>query len=722
MTITTSRRGFLGGAAAAALVVGVRPDGVFAAGQDGTMFNPFVRITSDGRVTAIVKHFEMGQGPATGLTTLIAEELGVTMDQIDYEFAPSDATKYNNLFFGPMQGTGGSTAMANSFTQYREAGAVARDMLIAAAANEWGVGEDELTLEDGLISGVGRSASLGEFVAVAAQGQTPVGTFLKDPSEFRLIGNPNVRRKDTGPKITGAAKFAMDVQLPGQMVVVIARPPRLGGTVAGMDDSAAREVKGFLRSAVLPGKAGVAVYADGTWAAFQARDALRIDWDFSAAEGRDSDRIRQELIAAIGADADYDVEGDRVEVAARINSAARIVEKTFYLPMLAHAPMEPLTCTIEPDGTGGVILHDGCQSQTGAHFALASVLQLPPGKIQINTMFAGGSFGRRANPTSDYQVEAAMAFAMTDRSRPVKLVWSREDDITGGYYRPAVAHRVRVGLDGAGDIVGWDHRVAAQSIMKGTPFEAFAVQDGVDGSSVEGVTENPYRIPGHYIGLTDVEKATSTLWWRSVGHSHTAFVMESMMDIAAEAAGRNPVEFRLKLLEGGDRDQARLAGVLKLAADRSGFGNAPAGHAQGIAVHKSFNSYVAQVAEISGNAVDGVRIERVTCAVDCGIAVNPDIVKAQMESGIGYGIGHTIRNEITLTEGAVDQSNFPDYEPLRMRDIAVIDVHVVKSTQPPTGVGEPGTPPAAPALANAVAAAGHRVTQLPMANHGVAFV
>ncbi|MEX0308076.1 MAG: molybdopterin cofactor-binding domain-containing protein [Ruegeria sp.] len=724
MTLNPSRRGFLKGAAAAATVlyVGTRPNGSLAAGSAPAQLNPFVKIDADGTVTAIVKHFEKGQGPATGLTTLIAEELGVSMEDIQYEFAPSDPSSYNNLAFGSIQGTGGSTAMANSFLQYRQAGAAAREMLIAAAAQDWGVAPDTLVIEDSVIKGVGRSAPLSDFVGAAAQLQAPAEPRLKDASEFRLIGNPLVRRKDSPSKSNGTAKFAMDLHLPNQMVVVIARSPRMGGVAVDFDDTEAKGLKGYIRAAVLPNKAGVAVYAEDTWSALQARETISVDWDFSAAENRSSDQIRDELIDAVNTDPQYNVTGaDQNATTALIDAAAKVVEQTFYFPLLAHAPMEPLTCTIEADQDGGVTLHDGAQMPTGPHMAMAEIFQLPMEKIRINTMFAGGSFGRRATPTADYQVEAALAFAMTDRSRPVKLVWSREDDITGGYYRPAVAHRVRVGLDGEGNIAGWDHRIAAQSIIKGTAFEPMLVHDGVDHSSVEGVTENPYQIPGQFIGLSDVAKATTVLWWRSVGHTHTAYVMESMIDEAAQVTGRDPVEFRMALLQGGGKDQDRLAVVLKLAAEKGNWGNAPEGRSQGIAVHKSFGSYAAEVVEISGTAEDSVRIEKVTCAVDCGLAVNPDVIKAQMEGGIGYGIGHVMRDEITLTEGAVDQSNFPDYEPLRIGDIAAIDVHIVASAEPPTGVGEPGTPPSAPALANAIAQHGPRITQLPMNTSGVEF-
>ena len=724
MTINTSRRGFLQGAAAASavLLVGVRPDGAVAAGgSDATMLNPFVRISADGRVTAIVKHFEKGQGPATGLTTLIAEEVGVTMDQIDYDFAPSNPEVYNNLAFGPFQGTGGSTAMANSYMQYRQAGAAARSLLIEAAAQEWGVDAGSLSITDGVVSGAGKSAPLGDFVATAATLDAPAEPNLKDPSEFTLIGNPDIRRKDTPPKVNGTAIYAMDLHLDNQMVVVIARAPRMGATVASFDDADAKGIKGFIQAMTLPNKAGVAVYAEHTWAAFQARNALSVEWDFSAAESRSSDQIREELIAAVNADPEYSVnKADQAEVAVRIDGAAQVLEETYYFPLLAHAPMETLACTIEPLADGGIILHDGAQIPTGPHMALSQILELPMEKVQIKTMFAGGSFGRRATPEADYQVEAGLAFAITDRTRPVKLVWSREDDIRGGYYRPAVAHRVRVGLDADGQIVGWDHRIAAQSIMKGTAFEGMMVHDGVDHSSVEGVPDSPYQIPGQFVGLTDVAKATSVLWWRSVGHTHTAYVMETMMDMAAQAAGRDAVEFRLSLLEGGGADQARLAGVLKLAAEKGAWGNAPEGRHQGIAVHKSFGSYAAQVVEISGGA-DDVTIEKVTCAIDCGLAVNPDVIKAQMEGGIGYGLGHAMRNEVTLTEGEVDQYNFPDYEPLRIGDIGAIEVHIMPSAEAPTGVGEPGTPPAAPALANAIAASGPRITTLPMNANGASF-
>ncbi|WP_170604417.1 xanthine dehydrogenase family protein molybdopterin-binding subunit [Ruegeria arenilitoris] len=724
MTVKLSRRGFLQTAAAAGAVlyVGTSANGTMAASSSAdAMLNPFVKIDSNGNVVAIVKHFEKGQGPATGLTSLIAEELGVRMDQIDYEFAPSDPNVYNNTLFGPFQGTGGSTAISNSWVQYRTAGAGAREVLIRAAAEAWGVETTALDIQGGVISGSSNSAPLGEFVAAASALAPSESPRLRDPSEWKIIGNEATRRKDSPIKVNGTAKFAMDVQLDNQMVVMVKRTPQQGGKVIGFDDTGSRDVKGFIMAQTLPTKHGVAVYAENTWAAMQAREALNVDWDMSAAETRSSQEIRDEILAALDNAPVYNVnKADQSAVTAAVEGAATIVEKTFYFPLLAHAPMEPINCTIEQTADGDIVLHDGAQMPTGPHMAYQQIFGLPAEKIHIKTMLAGGSFGRRATPDADYQVEAALAFSMTDRSRPVKLVWDREDDIRGGYYRPAVGHKVRVGMDADGKIVGWEHQVAGQSIMKGTAFEAFAVRDGVDHSTVEGVTENPYIIPSMAIGLTDTEKATSVLWWRSVGHTHTGYVMEVMMDMAAKAAGIDPVVFRLGYLAGG-KDQQRKAAVLRLAAEKGNWGKLADGNVQGIAVHKSFGSYVAEVVEISGNLDDGIQIEKVTAAVDCGIAVNPDVIKAQVEGGIGYGIGHAMRDQITLDQGSVEQSNFPDYEPLRISDIKSIETHIISSTEAPTGIGEPGTPPSAPALANAIAQLDLRVSELPMNENGVAF-
>ncbi|MEM7427362.1 MAG: molybdopterin cofactor-binding domain-containing protein, partial [Pseudomonadota bacterium] len=457
MKAPSTRRGFLqgsGAAVAASLFVGFAPNATLAASNASADFNPFVRIGSDGRVAVIVKHVEMGQGPSTGLPTLVAEELGVEMDQVDYEFAPSNPALYNNLSYGPFQGTGGSSSMSNSFMQYRTAGAAAREMLIRAAAESWGVSPESLALERGRVTGAGRSAPISALVAVASGLGAPAKPKLKPISAFKLIGKEGVARLDSAIKSNGEAKFGMDLHLPGHMVVVIARAPSRGGLATGFNASEARKVKGFINAAVLPNKAGIAVYAENTWAAFKAREALQVRWDLSNAESRSSKDIREEIMTALDAEPEFNILASEPS---GMSGAKTVLEKIFYFPLLAHAPMEPLNCTIEATADGGIRLHDGCQLPSGVHAALAQVLRLPMEKIEINTLLTGGSFGRRATPNADYQVEAALAFAMTDRSRPIKLVWSREDDLRGGFYRPAFGHKVRVGLDAAGKIVGWDH-------------------------------------------------------------------------------------------------------------------------------------------------------------------------------------------------------------------------------------------------------------------------
>lgn len=726
MTHDVTRRGFLRAAAVAgaALVVGFRPEGGLATelGTTGAL-NPFVKIAPDGTVTVVIKHFEMGQGTTTGLATLVAEELDADWTQVGFEYAPSDNSRYANLLFG-VQGTGGSTAMANSFLQYRQAGAAARAVLVQAAADAWGRDPETLTVRDGVISDGTNAAGFGEMIAAAAALPLPAEPVLKGPAEFRLIGRDHLPRKDTPDKINGTGRFAMDVHLPGMVVAVILRSPKFGGVLTGFDASGAEGLPGFRAAMALPNNAGVAVYGDTTWAAFQARDAITAEWDFSSAETRSSDAINAALLELVRADPVHTAREAEapVEMAAALADAAQIVEAEFLLPPLAHAPMEPLTCTIEPVA-GGVRVHDGCQFPAVAHPTIAGILELDPAQVEINTLYAGGSFGRRGNQAADYHVEAALAYALMGGEVPVKLVWSREDDLRGGYYRPAAAHRARIGIAPDGSVVGWDHRVATKSIFKGTAMAEWVVHGGVDHSSVEGVSDTVYRLPALAVGLSDFETPMPVLWWRSVGHSHTGYVMESLIDMAASAAGRDPVEFRLGLLPGETPDQMRLAGVLRRVAEAADWGTPlPEGWGRGVAAHKSFGSFVAEVAEVSQTEDGSIRIERVVCAVDCGVPVNPDVIRAQMEGGIGYGIGAVMRNAITMTDGDVDQWNFPDYEPLRIGDIGKIEVHIIASIEPPTGVGEPGLPPAGAALANAIAAAtGQRITRLPLAENGISF-
>ncbi len=722
MGMQATRRGFLAGSAAAALVIGFTPKGLLAAGgAESLEVNPFVTIDSDGAVTVVVKHVEMGQGPATGLPTLVAEDLDADWQQVKVAFAPSDNARYANLAFGG-QGTGGSTAMANSYMQYRQAGAAARDLLVRAAAETWGIDPAEVQVEEGVVSAGTRKLGFGELIETA-RGLTPnAEPKLKESKQFRLIGNPKLPRKDSHEKTNGEAIYAMDVKVPGMVTAVVKRAPRFGATLVTFDATAAAAVKGFLEARALPSAAGIAVYAKNTWAAIQARDAISAEWDFSTAERRSSDQLLADHLTLLEQPEHLARPGsDFAATAAAIDSAETIIEAEFRFPFLAHAPMEPLVCVIEPTAKG-VRVHDGSQFPAITHPTVAAILGLEMDQVEIETVYAGGSFGRRATPTSDYQAEAAMAFASIGGETPVKLLWTREDDLAGGYYRPMAAHRARVGIDAAGNIVGWDHRIATKPIMKGTPLESVLVHGGVDHTSIEGVADSHYALPAFSVGLSDAEMTVPVLWWRSVGHTHNAYAMEVLVDLAAEAAGKDPLAYRLELLEGTDKDRQRLAGVLTLAAEKGDWGKPlPEGWGRGLAVHKSFGSYVAEVVEVS-QSDDLVKIERVTCAVDCGLAVNPDVIEAQMEGGIGFGLGAAMRNEITLAEGEVEQFNFPDYEPLRMADVGAIEVHIVPSSEAPSGVGEPGVPPAAPALANAIrAASGKKAMQLPMIRSGIDF-
>lgn len=732
MKTPMNRRDFLKttGALGASLVVGFNASGALAATETtaatatmaGTAFNPFVKIDDNGAVTVLTKHFEMGQGTTTGLTTLVAEEMDLDWSQVKVAFAPSH-DDYKNLAFGG-QGTGGSTAMGNSFTQYRQAGAAARDMLVRAAAEAWGVDAASVSMSEGMLSAGDNKGSIADFVKAAAA-LTPVAEpALKTASDFKLIGKDKLARKDSLSKTTGTATFAMDVKVPNMVFATILRSPKFGGTLKSFDAGNASSVNGFVDAKALPNKAGVAVYANSTWAAIKARKSITAEWDDSNADARGSAEMLSDYTAMLNADPTYDVtgKGDLAATEEAASSAEKSVTADFIFPLLAHAPMEPLNCVIEPTEDGGLRLHDGCQFPMITHPTLAAIAELPPEKVEIETYYAGGSFGRRANGNSDYHVEAIMAYLALGGSKAVKLVWTREDDLAGGYYRPMFAQRATISIGDDGKVAAWAQRTVAQSIFKGGPLESIAVHNGVDHFSVEGVVDTPYQLPMS-IGLTDYESPMPVLWWRSVGHSQSGYTMEVLMDMAAEAAGADPVEFRLAHLDESVDDQARFAGVLKLAAEKAGWdGKLMKGKGRGVAVHKSFNTYVAQVMDVSVNDKGAVSIDKVTCAVDCGVAVNPDVIRAQMEGSIGYGLGAVMRNQITMTDGVVDQKNFPDYEPLRITDMPEIDVHIAESDLAPSGVGEPGLPPAGAALANAIyAATGKRITRLPLASNGVTF-
>lgn len=716
--VNLSRRAFLqrGLAAGAGLTLGLylpRTDAAAAPARapSGDAFSPnaFVRIGTDDRVTVVVKHLEMGQGTFTGLPTLVAEELDARWDQVVAEGAPADASRYNNLFWGSAQGTGGSTSIANSWEQLRRAGATARRMLIEAAAERWGVDPAEIRVRDGMLTHPsGRRAAFGDLASAAGRLAVPDDVKLKDPSAFRLIGNPALPRKDNADKITGRALFTQDIQRPAMLTAVVAHPPRFGARLQSFDAEAARAIAGVEQVVAIPG--GVAVLGTDFWSAQRGREALEktITWYDSDAFKLGSDQILaqyRDLAQEPGAVAREEGDTERA-----LQEAAQVIEAEFQVPFLAHAAMEPLDCVILPEADGVRVLN-GEQFQTGDQAAVAGVLGLEPAQVRIEMLFAGGSFGRRANPSSDYLVEAAEVFKAAGRKHPIKLQWTREDDTRGGWYRPLYLHRLRAGLDEQGRPSAWEHRIIGQSIAAGTAFESQMVSDGVDRTSVEGAKDLPYRIPNLRIDLHSPRLGVPVQWWRSVGSSHNAFAVECLIDELAAAAGADPVEYRMALLA----DHPRHREVLKLASEKAGWGTPLGqGRGRGVAVHESFNSYVAQVAEVSVKG-DTFRVDRVVIAVDCGIAVNPDVVKAQMEGGMGFGLSAALLSELTLEDGRVVESNFDDYRVLRIDQMPAVEVHIVPSAAAPTGVGEPATPVIAPAVANALAAVtGRRLYRLPL--------
>ncbi|MEX2150205.1 MAG: xanthine dehydrogenase family protein molybdopterin-binding subunit [Steroidobacteraceae bacterium] len=677
--------------------------------------NAFIRISPDNTVTVIVKHLEMGQGTYTGLPTLVAEELDADWSQIRAEGAPADSKQYNNVFWGEVQGTGGSTALANSYEQLRQAGATARAMLVAAAAEKWQVPVSAIRVDRGLVSTGGKRATFGELAADAANQAVPSDVKLKDPKDFVLIGKPAVRT-DARAKSNGTAIFTQDVKLPGMLTAVVLHPPRFGAKLKTFDATKAKQVKGVEQVVAFstPATNGVAVLAKDYWSAKTGRDALTAEWEESTAFRLGSAEIMNDYKSLAGkpglsARKDGDVD-------AALKGAAKTLEAAYEFPYLAHASMEPMNCVVKLDGNGCEIWN-GEQFQTVDQAAVAKLLGVEPGRVRINQLYAGGSFGRRANPHSDYLLEAAAIAKAANGSAPVKLVWGREDDMRAGYYRPMYYHTLKAGLDAQGNLVAWKHVIVGQSILAGTAFESFAVKDGIDASSVEGAANLPYAIPNLAVELHTPTIGVPVQWWRAVGSTHTAYATESFLDEVAREAKKDPFELRRSLLDKHPRHRA----VLELAAQKAGWGSPKEGVSRGIAVHESFSTYVAQVVEVSGTDA-GVKIERVVCAVDCGVAVNPNIIAMQMESGIGYGLSAALTGAITLKDGVVQQSNFHDYPVLRMNQMPPIEVFIVPSAEKPTGVGEPGTPVIAPALANAILAMqGKPVRTLPMFSQGVTF-
>ncbi|MDB5968227.1 MAG: xanthine dehydrogenase family protein molybdopterin-binding subunit [Hydrocarboniphaga sp.] len=711
-----NRRDFLKSSAAAGLVFGLQlplAKKAFAADAVGEVPpgqfapNAFIRIAPDNTVTLVIKHHEMGQGATTGLATILCEELDADLPAVKVEYAPSNAALYKNLAFGA-QGTGGSTAIANSWEQLRKAGATGRAMLVSAAAKRWNVSPASITVSKGVVSSGSHKATFGELANDAATQPVPADVPLKDPKNFVLVGKKETRRLDSQAKCTGTAIYTIDVKLPGLLTAVIARPPAFGVKLVSFDAASAKAVKGVTDVVEVP--EGVAIVATGMWPALQGRRALKIQWDGSAGKlntaGLYSDYLK---IAEAGVGA-ATITRDK-NTAAQMKKAVTTVEAVYEFPYLAHAPMEPLNCV--------AWLHDGMLETWGAHqfpsfdhmFA-AQAAGLPVEKVKLNSLISGGSFGRRANAASDFTVEAVNVAKAIGRPVPVRVQRTREDDMRAGWYRPLYVHTVKTGLDARGELLAWQHAIVGQSIMAGTPMAA-TVKNGNDASSTEGVWPTPYKIPAMSADLYSPVQDVRPLWWRSVGNTHTAYVMETMLDELATLARQDPVAYRLKLLA----DEPRMAGVIKLAADKAGWNTPmPAGKARGVASHFSFDTYVAQVAEVSLKPNGQPKVERVVVAVDCGVAVNPDQIAAQMEGCVGFALAAALYGELDIENGAVKQSNYHDFRVLRIDEMPKVEVYIADSQHAPTGVGEPGVPPLAPAVANALAKlTGTRVRRLPLA-------
>ncbi|MBO0662187.1 xanthine dehydrogenase family protein molybdopterin-binding subunit [Jiella sp. MQZ9-1] len=715
-TIRPSRRAFLAGTglvigvtllapnARAALIQGAKEG---AEGQQADL-NAFVRVAPDNTVTVLSKHIEFGQGPYTGLTTLVAEELDADWSQMRVAAAPANQELYKNLAFG-LQGTGGSTSIANSYGQMRKAGATAKAMLVAAAAKDWNVSADEITVVKGRIrhEKSGKESGFGAFADKAAKTEPPKDVALKDPKNFTLIGQDR-HKLDTDDKTDGKAVFTLDVLADDMLIAMVAHADHFGATVKAVDDSAARAIKGVVDVKPIP--QGVAVFAEDTFTALKARAALKIDWDLSKAETRSSQQIVDDYRAemkgkGLKAANKGDVDG------ALASEGITSLDTEIVFPFLAHAPMEPLDAVLIRAADGSIDCYNGSQFPGQDQKAIADICGVDPSKVRINMQLAGGSFGRRAQFGSPYMREAAAAFKASGMTRPVKHMWTREDDIRGGFYRPIYVHSIKGAVDKTGAIVGWDQKIAGQSIMG---------KDELDETTVEGASDMPYAIDNLRVVAYQTKLGVPVLWWRSVGHTHTAFAVETFLDRLLERAGKDPVEGRLALL----KDSPRHLGVLKKVAEMADWGHAalPDGHQRGVAVHKSFNTYVAEIVEASLDDTGLPKVQKVWCAVDCGVAVNPNIIKAQMEGGIGYGLGAILFDAIDLTDGgAVVQSNFNDYRSLRITEMPHVEVAIIPSSEAPTGVGEPGVPPIGPAVANAWRRlTGRPVQRLPLSRDLVA--
>jgi isoquinoline 1-oxidoreductase subunit beta len=700
-TVKVNRRGFLqvGASATAGLLVGFYlPERSKLAAQANAAplkMNAWVHIALDDTVTFMIHKVEMGQGTVTSLSQLLAEELECDWGKFRTEFPPVDKA------FGPMQGVVGSQSIRTSWDPLRKAGATAREMLVEAAAQNWGVDKSKCRAESGFVINTTNNARLsyGKLADAAAKLPVPTNVALKDPKLFRIAGK-SVKRLDTPAKVTGRTQFGIDARLPGMVYAAVARCPVFGGKVASFDDTKAKAFPGVKR--VVPVSRGVAVVADNTWSAIQGTRLLEIKWDEGANATQTSANISK-IFAERAQKPGVEI-SKAGDAAAGLAGAAKKVEAVYEAPFLAHATMEPMNCTAH-------VQADSCdvwastQMQTFAQAAAAQVTGLPPEKVRIHSQFMGGGFGRRG--MSDFVSEAVEVSKAI--GAPVKVTWSREDDMHHDNYRPAAYSRFTAGLDRDGWPVAWTNRIVSPSITNsstGTP-----PRNGIDRTSTEGAHDMGYGIPNKLVDYHWTEVGIPVTYWRAVGYTQNTFFVESFMDELAAAGGKDPVELRRRLLA----ENPRLLGVLELAAQKADWGKTPpAGRFRGIAVVNNVGSYTAQVAEISVNQ-GKVRVHRVVCAVDCGHVVNPAIVEQQIRSAIVYGLTAALKGSITIARGRVEQANFNQYDMLRIDEAPVVEVHIVPSTENPGGIGEAGVPAIAPAVCNAVyKATGKRVRRLPI--------
>jgi isoquinoline 1-oxidoreductase beta subunit len=726
-----TRRDFVKAAAAvgAGLTLAVYLDGCAdgAPPPQAGAFAPdaFLRIAPDGAVTVVVGRSEMGQGASTGLAMIVAEELDADWPRVGFVQGPAARAYYIALPSSPLpvQITGASTSIRNSWKAMRRAGATARAMLVASAASRWGVPASECRTDAGTVrhEGSGRTLEYGALVADAAALDMPRDVPLKDPKDFRLIGR-RLDRLDNPDKVRGAATFGIDVRVPGMAYASVERSPVFGGQVATVEgEAAARAVPGVLQVVRLEDR--VAVVAEHYWQAVKGRRALTITWEEGAAAGLDSAGIHTQLGALLDAPEGKPARrvGDADEV---LSTVGEPITARYDAPYLAHTTMEPMNCT--------AWVHDGLvevwaptQFQMGPWFVngggargvAADAGGVSADKTTIHTTFLGGGFGRRLEV--DYVAEAVRV--AREVRRPVQVIWSREDDVQHDYYRPITAHALTAALGPDGLPIAWRQRIACQAIIRNwlpgwLPDWSLSLtgtlEHGVEPSAVEGSADMPYAVPNLLVDWRELVLPVPVGYWRSVGHSQNSFVTESFVDELAAAAGQDPVAYRRALL----KDEPRVRAVLDLAADTSGWGTPlPAGRARGVAVVRSFGSIVAEVAEVSVSPAGVIQVHRVTCAVDCGTPVNPGLIEAQMQGGVVFGLTAALHGEITLAKGRVEQHNFYDYEMVRMGAAPIVEVHIVPSAEAPGGVGEPGVPPISPAVANAVyALTGERLRKLPL--------